>query len=103
MSPPPGLTSHADCPSHGGVGKAQCRPVKRQCPAPRHSSATAPHPLALDGCRQVSELLAEQTLEAHPKPLNTASVLATTDRVFWQISGKRRSERREKMRYAWWS
>jgi hypothetical protein len=48
----------------GRADRARCRPVKRQCPAPRHSPATAPHPLALDGCRQVSELLADQALEA---------------------------------------
>jgi hypothetical protein len=37
--------------------------------------------------------VAEQALEAHPEPLITASVLAATGRVFWQISGKWRSER----------
>jgi DNA-binding transcriptional ArsR family regulator len=37
------------------------------------------------------------------KLLNTASVLATTGRVFWQISGKWRSERVWKLRCAWWS
>ena len=45
----PGLTSHPACPGYGGAGRARCRPVKRQCPAPRHSSAATPHPLALDG------------------------------------------------------
>ena len=47
--------------------------------------------------------VAEQALEADPEPLNAESVLAAADRVFWQISGKWRSERREKMRCAWWS
>ena len=37
--------------------------------------------------------VAEQVLEAHPRPLNAQSVLAATGRVFWQISGKRRLER----------
>jgi hypothetical protein len=47
--------------------------------------------------------VAEQALEAPPAPLNTESALAATGRVFWQISGKWRSERREKLRCAWWS
>ena len=47
--------------------------------------------------------VAEQALEGHPEPLNTESVLAATDRVFWQISGKWRSERVWKLRCAWWS
>jgi hypothetical protein len=68
----------------GRADRARCRPVKRQCPAPRHSPATAPHPLALDGCRQVSELLADQALEAAKS--------RSTQRVFWQplaaFSGK---------------
>jgi hypothetical protein len=45
--------------------------------------------------------VAEQALEAQPKPLNTESVLAATARVFWQISGKWRSEREWKWRCAW--
>ena len=52
--------------------------------APRHSPATAPHPLALDGCRQVSELLAEQALEA-AKAAQHSECSTTTDRVYWQI------------------
>jgi hypothetical protein len=36
-------------PGRGGVGRARCRPVKRQCPATHGSSAATPHPLALDG------------------------------------------------------
>jgi hypothetical protein len=36
-------------PGQGGAGAARCRPVKRQCPAPRHSSAGTLHPLPLDG------------------------------------------------------
>jgi plasmid replication initiation protein len=42
--------------------------------------------------------VAEQALEAQPEPLNAQSVLTATGRVFWQISGKRRSEREREMR-----
>jgi hypothetical protein len=46
--------------------------------------------------------VAEQTLETHPNR-STQSVLVATASVFWQISGKWRSEREWKWRCAWWS
>jgi hypothetical protein len=46
--------------------------------------------------------VAERALEGRPSR-STQRVLATTGRVFWQISGKWRSEREWKMRCAWWS
>ena len=46
--------------------------------------------------------VAEQALETQPHR-STQSALAATGRVFWQISGKRRSEREWKWRCAWWS
>ena len=46
--------------------------------------------------------VAEQTLKSHPSR-STPECSSGHERRFWQISGKWRSERREKMRCAWWS
>jgi hypothetical protein len=86
----------------GRADRARCRPVSGNVRHPATARPPRRTHWRLTGCRQVSELLAEQASRP-PKPLNTASVLAATDRVFWQISGKWRSEREWEMRCAWWS
>jgi hypothetical protein len=43
-------------PGQGGADGVPCRPVKRQCPAPRHSSATASHPSG-PGCHRGQDRL----------------------------------------------
>jgi hypothetical protein len=45
----PRHAGHQACPGHGGAGRARCRPVRRQCPAPRRSAVSTLHPLPPDG------------------------------------------------------
>ena len=85
----------------GARGHRPGRPAARQCHG-AHYRHTTPEMAAhiATAIKQPLRLVlevAEQVLEAHPTAQRAEIVLAATARAFWQISGRWRSMRREKM------